>query len=116
MIGRNTIPIILAIGVGLLATAGAMYILSEGGFSPFETKQGAPGSPTASPQTSKPSPPETAALPESSPQTAPKPKTAAPAEPTVVPTFDVVVIDPSGEGVIAGRASPGWQVSVQSGE
>jgi hypothetical protein len=26
------------------------------------------------------------------------------------------VIDPSGEGVIAGRASPGWQVSVQSGE
>ena len=33
-----------------------------------------------------------------------------------MPTFDVVVIDPSGEGVIAGRASPGWQVSVQSGE
>ncbi len=38
-----------------------------------------------------------------------------PAEPTSVPTFDVVVIEPSGEGVIAGRAAPGWQVSVQSG-
>jgi nucleoid-associated protein YgaU len=120
MIGRNTIPIILAIGVGLLATAGAIYILSEGGFSPFETKREAPGSPAASPQTSKPSTPSTAALPEAlpqpSPKPVPKPKTAAPAEPTVVPTFDVVVIDPSGEGVIAGRASPGWQVSVQSGE
>ncbi|MET0156688.1 MAG: hypothetical protein ABW197_01780, partial [Methyloceanibacter sp.] len=122
MIGRNTIPIILDIGVGLLASAGAIYILSEGGFSPFESKQEAPAGPTASPQPGKPSPPATAALPESSPQPSPKPKPEAPhaasppAEPTVVPTFDVVVIDPSGEGVIAGRASPGWQVSVQSGE
>ena len=32
-----------------------------------------------------------------------------------MPTFDVVVIEPNGEGVIAGRAAPGWQVSVQSG-
>ncbi|MET0302376.1 MAG: LysM peptidoglycan-binding domain-containing protein [Methyloceanibacter sp.] len=122
MIGRNTIPIILAIGVGLLASAGAIYILSEGGFSPFESKQETPAGPTASPQPGKPSPPATAALPESSPQPSPKPKPEAPhaasppAAPTVVPTFDVVVIDPSGEGVIAGRASPGWQVSVQSGE
>src|SRR5262245_40245768 len=121
MIGRNTIPIILAIGVGLLASAGAIYLVSQGGWSPFGAKQGAPASPTASPQPNKPSTPATAALPESSPQQAPKPKTeashaASPAEPTVVPTFDVVVIDPSGEGVIAGRAAPGWQVSVQSGE
>src|SRR5262245_6809038 len=121
MIGRNTIPIILAIGVGLLASAGAIYLVSQGGWSPFGAKQGAPASPTASPQPNKPSTPATAALPESSPQQAPKPKTeashaASPAEPTVVPTFDVVVIDPSGEGVIAGRAAPGWQGSVQSGE
>ncbi len=32
-----------------------------------------------------------------------------------MPTFDVVMIEPNGEGVIAGRAAPGWQVSVQSG-
>src|SRR5262245_34546135 len=119
MIGRNTIPIILAIGVGLLASAGAIYLVSQGGWSPFGTKQGATASPTASPQPNKPSTPASAALPKS--QQAPKPKTeashaASPAEPTVVPTFDVVVIDPSGEGVIAGRAAPGWQVSVQSGE
>ena len=31
-----------------------------------------------------------------------------------MPTFDVVVIEPNGEGVIAGRAAPGWKVSVQS--
>jgi LysM repeat protein len=31
-----------------------------------------------------------------------------------VPSFDVVMIEPNGEGVIAGRAAPGWQVSVQS--
>src|SRR5262245_15216461 len=116
MIGRNTIPIILAIGVGLLASAGAIYLFNQGGWSPFGVKPDAPASPTASPQ-AKPSTPATAGQ----PQLAPKPKTEAPhaassAEPTVVPTFDVVVIDPSGEGVIAGRAAPGWQVSVQSGE
>src|SRR5262245_34823498 len=120
MIGRNTIPIILAIGVGLLASAGAIYLFNQGGWSPFGVKQGAPANPTASPQP-KPSTPSTAALPEAQRQPAPKPKpeaphAASPAEPTVVPTFDVVVIDPSGEGVIAGRAAPGWQVSVQSGE
>jgi nucleoid-associated protein YgaU len=38
-----------------------------------------------------------------------------PSEATSVPTFDVVVIEPSGEGVIAGRAAPGWKVNVQSG-
>ena len=118
MIGRNTIPIILAIGVGLLASAGAIYLYSQGDLPRFEAKQEGPASPTISPQP-KPSTPATAALRESQP--APKPKTeapgaASPAEPTVVPTFDVVVIDPNGEGVIAGRAAPGWQVSVQSGE
>lgn len=51
-------------------------------------------------------------------ETAPGEATAAltpPSGPTTVPTFDVVVIEPSGEGVIAGRAAPGWKVSVQSG-
>jgi nucleoid-associated protein YgaU len=30
------------------------------------------------------------------------------------PSFDVVRIEPTGEGVIAGRAAPGWRVSVES--
>jgi nucleoid-associated protein YgaU len=31
----------------------------------------------------------------------------------VVPSFDVVRIEPSGEGVIAGRAEPAWHISVE---
>ncbi|MGD9500899.1 MAG: LysM peptidoglycan-binding domain-containing protein [Methyloceanibacter sp.] len=120
MIGRNAIAIILAIGVGLLVSAGALYLYNQGDLPRLEAKKEPPASPAASPKPA-PAAPATAALRESQPEPAPKPKTetAAPtaaAEPTVVPTFDVVVIDPSGEGVIAGRAAPGWQVNVQSGE
>jgi len=32
-----------------------------------------------------------------------------------VPSFDVVLVEPSGEGVLAGRAQPGWTVSLESG-
>ncbi|MFD0986849.1 LysM peptidoglycan-binding domain-containing protein [Methyloligella solikamskensis] len=35
-------------------------------------------------------------------------------EPADIPSFDVVRIEPSGEGVIAGRAEPGWGVEIQS--
>ena len=45
MIGRNTIPIILATGVGLLASAGAIYLYSQGDLPRFETKQEASGGP-----------------------------------------------------------------------
>jgi nucleoid-associated protein YgaU len=34
---------------------------------------------------------------------------------TVAPTFDIVRAEPTGELVIAGRAEPGWSVSVESG-
>jgi nucleoid-associated protein YgaU len=33
----------------------------------------------------------------------------------VVPSFDVVLIEPSGEGVLAGRAAPGWTVELDNG-
>lgn len=68
-------------------------------------------------ETPAPAEPQTAA-PAETPQTSPAESTGAltpPSAPTSVPTFDVVVIEPSGEGVIAGRAAPGWKVSVQSG-
>jgi nucleoid-associated protein YgaU len=71
-------------------------------------RQNAPASP-AEPQTTTP-----AAETETKPAEATGALTP-PSEPTSVPTFDVVVIEPSGEGVIAGRAAPGWKVSVQSG-
>jgi nucleoid-associated protein YgaU len=45
----------------------------------------------------------------------PKPaETAGPAKHTAVPSFDVVRIEPTGEGVIAGQAAPGWTVKVES--
>lgn len=49
------------------------------------------------------------------PQSEAKPAESAPLKPTAVPSFDVVRIEPSGEGVIAGRAEPGWSVRVESG-
>src|SRR5262245_42183081 len=39
----------------------------------------------------------------------------APAKPTSVPSFDVARIEPTGEGVIAGRAQPGWTVVLEDG-
>ena len=56
-----------------------------------------------------------AAAPAEAPQPDATGALTPPAEPTTVPSFDVVVIEPSGEGVIAGKAAPGWKVSVQSG-
>jgi nucleoid-associated protein YgaU len=34
---------------------------------------------------------------------------------TAVPSFDVVRIEPTGDGVIAGRAEPGWTIALESG-
>jgi nucleoid-associated protein YgaU len=38
-----------------------------------------------------------------------------PAGPSDAPSFDIVRIEPNGDGVIAGRAAPGWKVGVESG-
>ncbi|MET0688419.1 MAG: LysM peptidoglycan-binding domain-containing protein [Methyloceanibacter sp.] len=74
----------------------------------------------SSPQTTTPSSPQTAAA---TPQGASLPAsegeatgTAAPADvAAATPSFDVVRTEPGGEGVIAGRAAPGWTVKVVSG-
>ncbi|MGB2933573.1 MAG: LysM peptidoglycan-binding domain-containing protein [Methyloceanibacter sp.] len=44
-----------------------------------------------------------------------EPDEPAQSKPTAVPDFDVVRIEPTGEGVIAGRAEPDWTVRVESG-
>lgn len=85
-------------------------------------KKAAPGDVEPAPiagagETPAPAEPQ-AAVPAEAPPASPAESTGAltpPSAPTSVPTFDVVVIEPSGEGVIAGRAAPGWKVSVQSG-
>ena len=115
MVGKQTIAIIVASGIGTLACAGFVYLYQQGVLPRFDSAKESPG------QATGPSGPEkqTALSPEAQPAGKPKPEASStaqpPAEPTAVPSFDVVVIDPSGEGVIAGRAAPGWQVNVQSG-
>ena len=111
MIGKKAIAIIVASGVGVSAGTAAIYVhQQQDPLFGFDFSKDRPA------DASKP-PRETAAL---EPDPAAKPNPVKPrsverdAEPTDVPSFDVVVIQPSGEGVVAGRAAPGWQVSVQS--
>jgi nucleoid-associated protein YgaU len=61
-----------------------------------------PAAPEASAPQSQPTPPAEAA-------------SAPPEEQMVVPSFDVVLVEPTGEGVFAGRAAPGWVVEIESG-
>jgi nucleoid-associated protein YgaU len=115
MIGNKGIAIIIALGVGLLAGLGGIYLYQQGNGVPFSAgpETTSAGNPPAA---SAPSEPQTAATPAPGAQVQAEASDAAKlnSEPTTVPSFDVVVIDPNGEGVIAGRAAPGWQVSVQS--
>jgi LysM repeat protein len=109
------IPVVIA-GCAALAVA-ALYVDWGKMFAPPAVEQGPvagveeKGVPASPAQQAKP-----AEAPK--PETMPAQSAGAltpPSEPTTVPTFDVVVIEPSGEGVIAGRAAPGWKVSVQTG-
>ena len=116
MIGNKAIAIIVASGVGLSAGTAAIYVYQKDRFglskdSPAETS--APTERQASPpRGAAPVKPEQTAKRRGERQGAVRPE----AEPTTVPSFDVVVIQPNGDGVVAGRAAPGWQVSVQSGD
>lgn len=55
---------------------------------------------------------------EIAPAKAPEPKTAEtkPAEAPIVPSFDLVRVEPSGESVIAGRAAPGATIELLRGD
>jgi nucleoid-associated protein YgaU len=112
MIGTKAIAILIAVGVGLLAGLGGIYLYQQGHGIPFgagpETGDGSPAAPPSAPQAAAPA--ETKPELQAEATAAVRPSAA----PTAVPSFDVVMIEPNGEGVIAGRAAPGWQVSVQS--
>jgi nucleoid-associated protein YgaU len=110
---------IVAIAAVVALAGGALlglYVLGQGLFAPSTSEQGPVADAGGG---SAPTQPEPAATPPSEPAAKPQADATGaltpPSEPTSVPTFDVVVIEPNGEGVVAGRAAPGWQVSVQSG-
>ena len=67
--------------------------------------------PTASPKMdNNPTPEE-----EAEPQVDAKVAAVEEAE-AAAPSFDIVRVEPNGETLVAGRASPGWQVDLQNGE
>lgn len=101
--GRFIALLAAVVGVIALAVAGIYLYRHHHAAAPTaEDRRAAGESPAATPE-----PPKA--------QGDAKPATAAPAKPTAVPSFDVVRIEPSGEGVIAGRAEPGWAVRIESG-
>lgn len=114
MVGRKFIAIIagLVAFTAALAVAALIYIDWNGMLLPQTASQGPAASDIAPAPSAEP---KTGAEEEPKPQAEATGALTPPAERTSVPTFDVVVIEPNGEGVIAGRAAPGWQVSVQSG-
>jgi nucleoid-associated protein YgaU len=98
--GSKGVALLVAvIGVIALAAAG-IYLYRHHGAAPGVEDRVATGEKPAAEQ-AKPGEPQ--------------PAETAPSQPTSVPSFDVVRIEPSGEGVIAGRAQPGWTVTLESG-
>ncbi len=81
--------------------------------SPHAVAPTAPGTaaPTSEPQTTAAASPQRAPLPPSEGEAT----GSAPADlRAATPSFDIVRTEPGGEGVIAGRAAPGWTVKVVS--
>jgi LysM domain-containing protein len=107
---------IAAILVGASAGAVGLYLYQQGLVLPGGIGQEA-GTGESSPTSPEPSLPQVAAPSEapSQPQIGATGTIAPPAKPMAVPSFDVVLVQPNGEGVLAGRAEPGWTVNVQSG-
>ena len=93
---KGVASVVAVIGVIALAAAGVYLYRHQGATPSAENKVATGEKPGAEPA---------------------KPAETKPAEskPTAVPSFDVVRIEPSGEGVIAGRAEPGWTIALESG-
>jgi nucleoid-associated protein YgaU len=97
--GSRFVALLVAvIGVIALAAAGIYLYRHQGPAPGVEDKQAQGEKPGEQPKPGESPPAET-----------------APSKPTSVPSFDVVRIEPTGEGVIAGRAQPGWSVTLESG-
>lgn len=93
--GSKGVALVVAV-VGVIALAAAgVYLYRHQGAAPQVEDKAATGEKPAEPGTQADS--------------------KSDSKPTAVPSFDVVRIEPTGEGVIAGRAEPGWTIAVESG-
>ncbi len=96
---------LMAVAVGVVVIlVGAVYFYQKGRAVPPNAQ---PKVATEQSEPSKVEPPK--------PQSEVPAAETPPAKPTAVPSFDVVRIEPTGEGVVAGRAGPGWTVKIESG-
>ena len=95
--GNRFVALVAVVGIAILAAAG-VYLYQHHGHRPSGDEK------MAKSETPPPAPQKPA---ES------KPAESAPAKPISVPTFDIVRIEPTGEGVMAGRAEPGWTISIE---
>ena len=104
--------ILVGVGVG----AAALHLYSQGLIPPLPTGQGG-GTDNGPVTSSAPAKPEASAPIEapSQPRIAATGEVAQPAKPITVPSFDVVLVEPNGEGVLAGRAQPGWTITLETG-
>lgn len=115
MTGRKFIGTMAAVLAVVGIAVVGLYLYRQGHLAPPAIQQGPAAGEGLAPDVEPPKP--QAAAPAEQPSKPPAETGALtpPAKPTAVPSFDVVLVEPNGEGVIAGRAEPGWQVSVQSG-
>ena len=94
--GSKGVALVVAvIGVIALAAAGVYLYRHQGTTPSAEDKVATGEKPAAEPGKPADSKPEL--------------------KPTAVPSFDVVRIEPTGDGVIAGRAEPGWTIALEDG-
>ncbi|MBK5196830.1 MAG: LysM peptidoglycan-binding domain-containing protein [Methyloceanibacter sp.] len=104
------------LGVALICVAVALvYFYLPSFTSPSATEQAPVAGETSGPAAEPPGQQaEVPAEPPSKPQAEATDTVQPPSKPMTVPSFDVVLVEPNGEGVLAGRAEPGWTVSVES--
>jgi nucleoid-associated protein YgaU len=108
MTGRELIPWVV-LGAGVVSVAVALACFYGPSLTSPPAAEQVPAAQPLVPQAEAP------AEPPLKPQAEATGALEPPSKPMTVPTFDVVLIEPSGEGVLAGRAEPGWNVSVESG-
>ena len=112
---RNAIVSIAAILAVIVLGVAGVYLYRQAW--PLQLGEGSKpigGGTTTPPPAPAPGAPE-ASVPQSQPTPSAEATGAPPGEPMVVPSFDVVLVEPTGEGVFAGRAGPGWKVEIESG-
>src|SRR5581483_6148830 len=107
---RNAVASLVALLAVILLGVAGVYLYRQA--MPVPQGDGSGGTAALAPAPAPAVPQVAAPQPQPAPQS--EAASAPPEDPMVVPSFDVVLVQPSGEGVLAGRAPPGWTVELDS--